>query len=153
MIAEGFAPDRDVYFLFGHDEEIGGENGAGAIVEHLRTNGVQFEWVLDEGSAPVKGVIPGYDGIAALISLGEKGSTTLELIAEAEGGHSSTPGRDTAASIVARAAARIADNPYPAKLDKTTSAFLKALAPELSFAQRFCAGQSLVDRAHSEGAA
>jgi len=137
LIEKDFTPKRDVYFLFGHDEEIGGSDGAGAIVAHLKAKGVQFEWALDEGSAPVKGLIPGYDGVAALISLGEKGSTSLELKVQAEGGHSSAPGRDTAASIVARAAAKIADNPYPAKLDKTTSVFLRALAPELPFAQRF----------------
>ena len=137
LLADGFTPSRDVYFLFGHDEEIGGGSGAGAIVAHFQGKNIQFEWILDEGSAPVKGIIDGFDGIAALISLGEKGSTTLELTATAAGGHSATPARDTAASIVARAVTKIADNPYKAEIDETTAAFLRALAPEFELGQRF----------------
>lgn len=136
LIAQGFAPARDVYFLFGHDEEIGGLAGAGGIVEVLRRKGVAFEWVLDEGSAPVRGVVPGHDGAAALISLGEKGFVTLELTVEAPGGHSSTPGRDTAASILGRAVGRIADKPFPAKIDRNIVAFLHAIAREQAFPAR-----------------
>jgi carboxypeptidase PM20D1 len=36
-LREGFVPERDIYFAFGHDEEIGGLQGAQKIVELLQT--------------------------------------------------------------------------------------------------------------------
>ena len=35
LLSTGFHPARTVYFAFGHDEEVGGALGAGAITEHL----------------------------------------------------------------------------------------------------------------------
>ena len=136
LIAKGFAPSRDIYFLFGHDEELGGARGAGAIIEKLEADGVRLAWTLDEGSAPVTGVIPGFDGVIALISLAEKGSTTLKLTASAEGGHSSTPSQEMAAAILAEALVKLADNPHPYVIDKNVEAFLHAIAPYTPFTQR-----------------
>ena len=31
LLAEGYRPDRTLYFAFGHDEEVGGEDGAGTL--------------------------------------------------------------------------------------------------------------------------
>ena len=136
LAASGFQPTRDVYFLFGHDEEIGGGNGAGAIADTLRQRGVHFAWTLDEGSGLVQGIIPGVAGPVALISTAEKGSTTLRLTARGQGGHSSTPADDTAVSILSRAIVAITDELYPLELDDNVVSFLHAIAPELPFAQR-----------------
>ena len=136
LAQERFLPERDIYLLFGHDEELGGENGAGQIAKMLTANGVQFEWTLDEGSGLVEGVVPGVDPPVALIANAEKGSTTLQLTATGPGGHSSAPGKDTAVSLVSRAIAAIADEPYPMKIDGDIEAFLRAIAPETPIAQR-----------------
>ncbi|MEZ5892935.1 MAG: M20/M25/M40 family metallo-hydrolase [Parvularculaceae bacterium] len=136
LAAEGFVPARDVYLLFGHDEELGGEAGAGEIAKLLKERGVHFEWTLDEGSGLVQGLIPGVSAPVALISTGEKGSTTLRFNATAPGGHSSAPGKDTAVSIAARAVVAVSDHPYPLELDDNIISFLHAIAPELPFAQR-----------------
>ena len=45
LVRDGFQPNQTVYFAFGHDEEIGGEDGAGAVVSHLRTQGITLDWV------------------------------------------------------------------------------------------------------------
>lgn len=136
LAAEGFAPSRDIYFLFGHDEEIGGDNGAGEIAKLLKARDVHFAWTLDEGSGLVQGVVPGVASPVALISTAEKGSTSLRLIARGEGGHSSTPAQDTAVSTLARAIVAVTDEPYPLELDGNIVRFLHAIAPELPFAQR-----------------
>lgn len=136
LAGTGFAPRRDVYLLFGHDEELGGAEGAAAIADVLRSRAVRFEWTLDEGSGVVQGVIPGVVAPIALISVAEKGSTTLKLSATAEGGHSSAPGRDTAVSLVSRAVVALADEPFPLEIDGDFVAFLHAIAPELPFLPR-----------------
>src|SRR5690606_14608836 len=71
-----------------------------------------------------------------LISIAEKGSTTLKLTAHAEGGHSSAPGKDTAVSIASRAVLAVNDEPYPLEIDADMVKFLHAIAPEMPFAQR-----------------
>ena len=52
LVAEGFAPARDVYLSFGHNEETAGE-GAQAIVALLTERGVRPGLVIDEGGAVV----------------------------------------------------------------------------------------------------
>ncbi len=136
LAADGFTPSRDIYLMFGHDEELGGFSGAGEIAQLLKERNVHFDWTLDEGSGLAQGIIPGVASPVALISIGEKGSTTLKLTASAPGGHSSAPGKDTAVSVAARAVLAVTDNPYPLELDEGMISFLHAIAPELPFAQR-----------------
>lgn len=136
LIATGFKPDRDIYFLFGHDEELGGDKGAAVMAGLLKERGIQLDWVLDEGSAIVDDAVPGVRSPVALISLGEKGSVTLKFSAEDEGGHSSAPKKFTAASLAARAGYLVTDNPHPLVLDEHLESFLKAVAPEMDFGKR-----------------
>jgi carboxypeptidase PM20D1 len=49
LLAEGFRPARTVYLAYGHDEEVGGTNGAKQIAALLENRGVELEMVLDEG--------------------------------------------------------------------------------------------------------
>jgi carboxypeptidase PM20D1 len=132
LLAEGFVPRRGVMLAFGHDEEIGGGGGAARIAERLAQRGVRAAMVLDEGMAVMRpGVLPGLSRLSAPIGVAEKGSATLELVAQAAGGHSSTPPRQTAAGILARAVARLEDQPMPAAVGGVTGAFFAQLAPEL----------------------
>jgi carboxypeptidase PM20D1 len=41
--------ERDVYLCFGHDEEVGGREGAARVAAELAAWGVKFEFMLDEG--------------------------------------------------------------------------------------------------------
>ncbi|WP_417462654.1 M20/M25/M40 family metallo-hydrolase [Kordiimonas sp.] len=132
----GFTPDRDIYFLFGHDEELGGDLGAIKMAERLAAKGVQLAWAMDEGSAMTDGIVPGIKSPVALVSLGEKGSVTLRFSAEDEGGHSSAPKEFTAASLAAKAGVAVMDNPYDPVLDEHLEEFLFAVAPEQPFINR-----------------
>ena len=42
LIGDGFAPRRTLYLSFGHDEEVGGRDGAKAVAEHLEQQGIEF---------------------------------------------------------------------------------------------------------------
>jgi len=135
LAAEGFQPERTVYFAFGHDEEVSGMHGAKKLAELLESRGIQCEFVLDEGGGVVTGLVPGLDVPAAVIGVGEKGYLTLELSVTTEGGHSSTPPKQTAVGILSRAITRLEDRPLPANMTHATR-FLGAIGPKMSFGYR-----------------
>ncbi|UTW55555.1 M20 family peptidase [Kordiimonas sp. SCSIO 12610] len=136
LIKAGFKPSRDIYFAFGHDEEIGGRQGAKAIVDLLEQRGIELDWTLDEGSGIADGIIAGLQVPVALISLAEKGSVTLKLTATSSGGHSSTPAPDTAISIVGRAVGTLAENQYPLEMTDAVREMLQTLVPEYPYSQK-----------------
>lgn len=63
-----------MYLAFGHDEEVGGAFGAKAIAEYLKGQGVQLEFVLDEGGPLlIDGLQPFIkDKAVALVGTAEK---------------------------------------------------------------------------------
>lgn len=116
LLRSGFTPERTIYLSFGHDEEVGGNNGAASVVRHLQSQGVELEWSLDEGSFLLDGMFPGVDPLVAAINVAEKGSVTLEIVAKASGGHSSMPSTETAVGKLAAAITKLEDNPIPGGL-------------------------------------
>lgn len=136
LLASGFRPTRTVYLAFGHDEETGGDAGAGTIARQLASRGVRLELVLDEGGFVGQGLLAGIEAPVALVGIAEKGYLTVELTAEGEGGHSSRPPEQTAIGRVSRAIARLEANPFPGRVDGATEAMLDQLAPYVPFAQR-----------------
>lgn len=85
LLASGFAPASDVYFAFGHDEEVGGTTGAAAIAATLKARGVRLGCVLDEGSFVFDGVLAVARRPVALIGIAEKGEFSVELESGAGG--------------------------------------------------------------------
>jgi carboxypeptidase PM20D1 len=132
LVAQGFRPRQTLYLAFGHDEELGGRNGAGAIAHLLKSRGVRLDFVLDEGLLITEGVLRGLDRPSALIGLAEKGSVTLELSAVAEPGHSSMPPRQTAIGSLSAALVRLEQEQATAELTEVTRAMLTTIAPEMS---------------------
>lgn len=135
-VAEGHQPRRTIMLGFGHDEEVGGLNGAVKIVELLKSRGVHLKWIIDEGAAITRGVIPGIDGPVALLGISEKGYVTLELIACGKGGHTSMPPYDTAVTRLARATIKLQKNPFPVSMEGPVSQMLDTLGPELPLTAR-----------------
>lgn len=95
LLEEGFQPERDVYLLFGQDEEVvaSEEGGAKCIMKTLKERGVHLDSVLDEGGAIIPVNIKGILNNKELIGVGvaEKGYTDIEITVNAKGGHSSQP--------------------------------------------------------------
>jgi carboxypeptidase PM20D1 len=123
LLGDGRRPARTVYLAFGHDEEVGGKDGAAAIAALLAERGVEFEFVLDEGGAVTEGFFPGVEQPVAIIGIAEKGYVNLHLTVNAAGGHSSQPPPHTAAGILAQAIVRVEANPFPADLSTMDANF------------------------------
>jgi carboxypeptidase PM20D1 len=134
-LAAGWAPERTVYLAFGHDEEVGG-GGAQAMAALLKARGVALELVLDEGSMVLEGVVPGVEPAVALIGVAEKGYASVELVANAEGGHSSMPTADTAIGRLARAVGRLDADPFPPRLIGPMAATLDRTGPAMNLPMR-----------------
>jgi carboxypeptidase PM20D1 len=140
LLARGFQPRRTLLLAFGHDEEVGGDEGALAISDALQARGVELFAVLDEGGAIVSGMVPGLERPLALVTIAEKGSVSFELSVEDTGGHSSVPPRHTAIGVLARAIHRLEENPMPAGVDPATRIMIDFLAPELGLPARMVLG-------------
>jgi len=136
LLEEGFIPERSVYFAFGHDEEIGGRDGAAEIAKRFKERGIQFEYSLDEGGTVADGIVPGMDSPVALIGIAEKGYLSLELSVRTTGGHSSMPPDLNSIVIISSAVKRLQANPFPARISEAVEAFLDRIGPEQSFVNR-----------------
>ncbi|MEM9605570.1 MAG: M20/M25/M40 family metallo-hydrolase [Pseudomonadota bacterium] len=136
MLEAGVQPARSVWLAFGHDEEIGGRDGAQAVKAHFQANGVRFDWVLDEGSMVLDGIVPGLSKPLASINTAEKGYFSVDVVAKSEGGHSSLPTDELAVEILAEALLDIRDNPVPGFYDGITADFFDAIGPAMPYGQR-----------------
>jgi carboxypeptidase PM20D1 len=136
LAAQGRQPTRTILFAFGHDEEIGGDNGAVRMAALLKERGVRAWFVLDEGMAAVERH-PLTGGPASMIGISERGSGTLRVRAVGQPGHSSMPPPETAVSLVSEAVDRIHGMAIERRLEGGPAlAMMRALAPELSFTNR-----------------
>ena len=136
LVVAGAKPKRTVYLAFGYDEEVGGRRGAARIAELLASRHVHPEFVLDEGGAVLTGLIPGAETPVALVGIAEKGYVTVELTAQAEGGHSSMPPKETAVGILATGLTRLEQRQMPRAIRRPTADLFDYLGPEMPFAPR-----------------
>ena len=135
LLKQGFQPERTVYLGFGHDEEIGGQNGAIAIAALLESRGVQVGSLLDEGGSVYEDFLPGVEVPLGFIGISEKGYLSLRLTVSQDGGHSSMPAQETAIGILSRAIARLEANPMPAHLE-VIAFMMSYIGSALPFSQR-----------------
>ena len=144
LLDAGHQPQRTVYLSFGHDEEIGGREGAAAVAAYLKDQGVQLAWSLDEGSFIFDGLIAGVDSLVAAINVAEKGSITLDIVAAAEGGHSSMPPQTRAITDLARAITQLEEHPVPGGLEGLAADMFDNISRHMPFVPRvFFANQWL----------
>ncbi|WLR57211.1 M20 family peptidase [Mesobacillus subterraneus] len=137
LLSEGYQPSRDIYLMFGHDEEIGGDKGAAMIVSTLNERGIKFDFVLDEGGAIVENMVPGVNKPVGVVGVSEKGSATAELSIEGSGGHSSQPKDRTNIGRIAGAIAKLEKNQFPADLRGPVEDLFEFVAPEMSFGMKY----------------
>ena len=133
LLKEEFQPRRTIYLAFGHDEEVGGAEGARAITQLLKQRISTVAYVLDEGGSIAKGIVPGVDAPVALVGIAEKGYVSLELSLETEGGHSSMPPPETTIGILSAALTALQENPMPASFSGVIHALFAYVGPEMNF--------------------
>jgi carboxypeptidase PM20D1 len=151
LLKDGYRPQRTVMLAFGHDEEVSGLQGAGAIAALLAEEGLHLEAVLDEGGGVVQGVLPGLRSPVAMVGTSEKGYLSLEITAQGEPGHSSTPPANTAIGILGAALARLEASAMPPRLHSITTTLdevggLMPFSMQLILANRWLFGGALRKR-------
>jgi len=140
LLEEGFEPQRSIYLCFGHNEEIvaASESGAGAIMETLKSRGVELDSVIDEGGAMlpanVKGIL---EGNLAGIGVAEKGYADFRLTLKAKGGHSSQPPKHTAIGELSKAVVRLENHQFKAKMPDYVNDLFKGVGKRCTYAGRF----------------
>jgi len=144
LLSTGFKPKRSVYLSFGHDEEIGGINGAREIAQYLAKQHIKAEFVIDEGSMITQKMIPGISDDVALIGIAEKGFVSVELSVEIEGGHSAIPNKQTAIDVLSAAIAKLKHQPIKTKITSPLQAFIDHIGPEMSIFNKFIFANSNV---------
>ncbi|NVK37397.1 MAG: M20/M25/M40 family metallo-hydrolase [Gammaproteobacteria bacterium] len=158
LIKQGHAPMRTILIAATHDEEVGSDHGASAIVDWLKAQNIRPLWSLDEGSFVLNGLIPGVSEPVASINVAEKGYLNLRLSVESEGGHSSMPKGYTAVGVLARAIDRLQSHPIPSGMAGVSGDMFDHLAPHMPFLHRMLFANKwlfapLIDQQLSESAA
>lgn len=134
LLAEGFVPARDVYLASSMDEEISG-SGATETVNYLKEKGVHLALVLDEGGAVIEGsILPSLSTPFAVIGVTEKGYANVICTATGDGGHSSTPKKN---SPLVRLGAFMAEvdrhSPFKHRFTPVVTTMFATMGPYCSF--------------------
>ncbi len=133
LLTNGFSPERTIYLAFGHDEELGGTQGAEQIMACLKKQGVQLSYTLDEGKSVLNKEISPSKKILAVIGIAEKGYLTLKLSATGLGGHPSVPPFKTSIGMLCKAMNRIEKKRMSATLTEPVDAFYHYIGPDMTF--------------------
>jgi carboxypeptidase PM20D1 len=136
LLEKGYTPQRTLLFCFGHDEEIGGEDGGKTIAQVLKDRGTRAYAVIDEGGNMVSGIVPGIEKPVALIGTAEKGYMSIEISANVSGGHSSMPEKTTAVVALNKALYKLNENPFPNMISPPLEGFIDHVGPNLPFIQK-----------------
>ncbi len=121
---EGFATDRDIIVAATTDEEGGGDNGVGWLIQN-HPELIQAEFGLNEGGA---GRVKEGKSLSHDIQLAEKKSSNFRLEALNSGGHSSRPIKDNAITQLADALVKLGAFDFPVHLNDVTRAYFSKSA-------------------------
>lgn len=136
LIEDGFVPERTVYVLLGHNEEVvaSPDSGAKAMSALLASRGVHLDAVLDEGGAILPIKVPGViDKHLAGIGIAEKGYCDYRISLNAKGGHSSSPPNHTALGQLADVIKDIENNQFKSEVTPIVTAIIDKVGRHTSF--------------------
>lgn len=136
LLERGVTPERSLIICIGHDEEIGGAEGAKPMAKYLHDKGIRAWMVLDEGGTLATGIVPGIEQTVALIGTSEKGYVSLELSANLPGGHSSMPEKQNSLTAINEAIHQLNEQPLPNRLTDPLEGFVSHVGPHLPFTQK-----------------
>ncbi len=140
LLEDGFKPERDVYLLFGDNEEVvaNAENGAADIMNTLKNRGIELDSVLDEGGAIIPINVPGVLPNKYLVGIGvaEKGYSDIEIVATGKGGHSSQPPKHNALGELACAIKALEDHQFKSSFNQLMNDLMDAVARECTYPVR-----------------
>ena len=129
LIKDGYTPECDVYLGSSCTEEIGGD-GAPKIVDWFKQRNIKLFMLNDEGGAITQDPVVGVKGNFAAVGIFEKGYGDLKLTAKSNGGHSSTPPKNTPIARLAKMEAEIENhNPFKVEFSPAVEQMFEQLAP------------------------
>lgn len=89
LINEGFEFPCNIWLGSSHNEELGGD-GIPLALEYFKSNGIEFEVILDEGGALIEPPLAGMKSDkCGMVAVHEKGRIYLNCTASADNGHAS----------------------------------------------------------------
>ncbi len=140
LLEDGFVPERDVYLLFGDNEEVvaNADNGAKDLMNTLKSRGITLDCVIDEGGAIIPVNVPGILNDKFIIGVGvaEKGYSDIEIVVNAKGGHSSQPPVHTALGQIAEVIRDLEANQFPASFNQNMKDLFDAIGRECTYPAR-----------------
>lgn len=136
LLKEGWVPDRTIYLVFGHDEEVSGKRGANVMAQWFADQNIHPELVVDEGGMIDTENMPELTRPIALIGVGEKGYVNVDLTVEIPGGHSSMPMKETAIDILNKAIVNVRKEQMPARITPAVDEFMRSIGPYQGFVNR-----------------
>jgi len=129
LLLSGYTPECDVYLGSSCTEEIGGD-GAPKMVNWFKEHNIHLFMLSDEGGSIVENPIGGVKGAFAAIGIYEKGYGDLKITAKSNGGHSSTPKKNTPIPRLAKFITEIEKkNIFKRKFSKPLESMFTSLAP------------------------
>jgi acetylornithine deacetylase/succinyl-diaminopimelate desuccinylase-like protein len=115
---------RDVIFMAAADEEVGGYQGAGWVVQH-HPELIQAEYALNEGGGSGFEVNGQY---YYSVQVAEKGTARFRIRATGTPGHGSVPRPDNAVFKLAETLVTLQRTPLPVHFTKSLRAYITGLA-------------------------
>lgn len=139
LAESGFVPSRDIWFESSCCEEIAGDNiGCDVLSLQWKNEGIHFDWCLDEGGMIVFEPFPGAKGNFAMVGVAEKCCSDLKFTARSNGGHASTPHKNSPLVRLGKFMAYIEKhNPFDAELTPVTCEMFRQLSKKLSGPLKF----------------
>lgn len=128
VLQTNFVPQNDLYLCFSGQEEVNG-NDALTMALYFKEQNIIPKLVLDEGGAIVNGFFPKVSENVAVVGIAEKGIVNIKLSINSNGGHSSTPNKETPLGIIAKAIYRLEKHPFPYKLTYAPKMLFNNVAP------------------------
>ncbi|HEX9562613.1 MAG TPA: M20/M25/M40 family metallo-hydrolase [Gemmatimonadaceae bacterium] len=130
MREEQYVPDRDVIVALTTDEEGGGANGVGWLIQNHRAL-IDAEFAFNEGGG---GRLMDSVHISHDVQASEKKFQSFRFEALNPGGHSSVPRPDNAIRQLSAALVKVGPSIFPVHLNDVTRAYFTKLAPTLDAA-------------------
>jgi len=128
LIKEGYVPECDIYLGSSCTEEIGGD-GASKICNWFVERGIRPFLLCDEGGTITDDPFIGVKGSFAAVGIFEKGYGDIKVTAKGNGGHSSTPPKNSPIARLAKFEAEIEKkSPFKVEFTPAVDKLLKTMA-------------------------
>lgn len=128
LIKERYVPECDIYLGSSCTEEIGGD-GASKICNWFVEKGIRPFLLCDEGGTITDDPFIGVKGSFAAVGIFEKGYGDIKITAKGNGGHSSTPPKNSPIARLAKFEAEIEKkSPFKVEFTPAVDKLLKTMA-------------------------